>query len=99
MGLDNIWIEPEGKRLQPVTFEPPLELGVGILTDPDYSFRGKIYASYVEAVTGVDLYEDLNNETVIKVAARLEGFVVHARDLARMFRAFGDAGYDLAAWF
>ena len=99
MGLDNIWIEPKGRNLPPVTFDPPLALRVGMFTDPDCSFRGKCYASYVEAVTGIDLYEDLDNKTVIKVAAELEGFVVLARDLARMFRAFGDAGYNLAAWF
>ena len=99
MGLDNIWIEPKGKSLQPVRFDPPLRLWVGMLTDPANSFRGKAYAGYVEEVAGVDLYEDLDNATVLQVAADLEGFVTHAKDLARMFRAFGDAGYDLMAWF
>lgn len=99
MGLDNIWIEPKGRTLPKVTFEPELQLYVGMLTDPAVSFRGKCYAGYVEAVTGADLYDDLDNATVLKIAAGLEGFVIHAQDLARMFRAFGDAGYNLAAWF
>jgi len=99
MGLDNIWIEPEGKTLKPVTFDPPLQLAVGMLTDPAGSFRGKTYAWYVAGVARVDLYEKLDNATVLRVASDLEGYVTHARDLARMFRAFGDAGYDLAAWF
>ena len=99
MGLDNIWIEPAGKTLKAVTFNPPLQLWVGMLTDPARSFRGKAYAGYVQEVSGVDLYEDLDNATVLKVATGLEGFVTHASDLARMFRAFGDAGYCLHAWF
>jgi hypothetical protein len=135
MGLDNIWNMPKGKELDVVTFDPPLKLAVGMLTDPEFSFRGKCYASFIREIAGVDLYDDLDNETVLKVAAALERFVaglsdkdiewqafhcfdqelgdvvrwhepaVHGlpvaqmRDLSRMFRAFGDAGYILVAWF
>ena len=100
MGLDNIWIEPDGKTLKPVTFDPPLRLTVGYFTDPANSFRGKCYAEFVEWATGgVDLYADLDNATVRRVATELEAFLPHATDLARTFRAYGNAGYRLVAWF
>ena len=75
MGLDNIWVMPKGQNLTAVTFEPPLQLAVGMLTDPENSFRGKCYAGFVETVTGVDLYDDLDNRTVLKVAIALERYV------------------------
>jgi hypothetical protein len=103
MGLDNIWLAPNGQSLPPVTFDPPLKLAGGMFTgdadDPDSSFRGKCYVDFIGVVTGADLYDDLDNATVRKVADRLQSFLPHAIDLTRMFRAFGNTGYRLIASF
>ena len=69
MGLDNIWIAPKGKSLKPVTRSRLYSLRLEMLTNPADSFRGKSYAWYVAGAAHVDLYEDLDNATVLKVAA------------------------------
>jgi hypothetical protein len=98
MELDNFWVEPRQPRSPPVTFDPPLRVTAGWMTTPAASFRGKCCAEFIEWVTGgVDLHGDLDADTVRHVATELEAFLPHATELARMFRAYGDAGYRLVA--
>lgn len=60
-------------------------------------FRGKDYASFFERVTGKDIYVNLSNAEVLEVAAILEDHARAASEFARMFRAYGEAGYQLLA--
>ena len=71
MGLDNFWELPEGAD-EP-TFEKELRLCGGMFSGHGQgSFRGKVYADLVEAITGVSLYtEKIDNETVREMAQKL----------------------------
>ena len=72
MGLDSIWMMPEECKDNPKElpyFDPELNLITGFLFDCPRSFRGKVYNTLVESVTGVDLYQEEIPNTVIKEMA------------------------------
>jgi hypothetical protein len=89
---------------------PPNLLGGYVLGDgTDGSFRGKAYASFIKEVTGVDIYDNQDNDTVILIAASLrhylaerlaldEELALDSFDLWRAFKAYGEAGCRLVAW-
>lgn len=58
MGLDNIWRVPEG------TQHPSMEVTLcgGMFSGPGEktceSFRGKVYSDFIEALSGISLYQD-----------------------------------------
>ena len=58
MGLDNIWKLPEG------TDHPKMSVNIcgGMLSGPREqtceSFRGKVYSDFIEALSGISLYEE-----------------------------------------
>ena len=58
MGLDNIWKVPEG------TQHPSMEVTLygGMFSGPGEktceSFRGKVYCEFIEALSGISLYQD-----------------------------------------
>ena len=75
MGLDSIWHVPEG------TEHPPLrvELCGGMFSGPSEltctSFRGKVYAEFIETVTGYSLYEEvLDKEDISNIRHNLAQF-------------------------
>jgi hypothetical protein len=113
MGLDCFWEMPDGKEHP--EFNPPLELCGGMFSGHgSESFRGKVYARFVEEVSGESLYEDLTNKQVKKIADALESDEAIKRmdylweedqnskvlkDLRRMFRKYANAGATLKTWF
>jgi len=72
MGLDSFWELPSGSKK--ANFNPPLRLCGGIFSGSgEGSFRGKVYDSIVETVTGESLYqEEINPSTVAKMASALQ---------------------------
>jgi hypothetical protein len=76
MGLDSYWSMPDKSKPPVVELDPPL-CG-GFVTDSgadSASFRGKVYASLINAVTGVSLYQDeIPNEEIKRMADKLEAF-------------------------
>lgn len=84
MGLDNFWeLPPEGEEAK---FDPPLNLCGGMLSsNGEGSFRGKVYDSLIEAVTGESLYQEgIEAEIVSKMATVLSG--TDFEDLPEHFR-------------
>jgi hypothetical protein len=73
VGLDSIW-GSETPIIEPV-FDPPLNLCGGLFYGHGSgSFRGKVYAEIIEAVSGISLYrEKIPNSDVVKIADALEG--------------------------
>lgn len=76
MGLDNIWKKSKDEN---GVIEGEFQICGGIFSgNGNDSFRGKVYARFVEDVTEVSLYGDpdtceIPNETVKKMAEDLEG--------------------------
>ena len=75
MGLDNIWHVPEGTDHPTVS----VELCGGMFSGPSEltctSFRGKVYAEFIETVTGYSLYEDvLDKEDISRILCNLAQF-------------------------
>jgi len=109
MGLDNFWYQndaPEGTPPMGLSFDPPLNLCGGMFSaHGEGSFRGKVYADLIHEVSEIDIYGDLSNEQVKQIADALEFQLTLANpnldihDLARMFRAYADAGAVLVAWY
>ncbi len=85
MGLDNFWELPKGNK--ETTFEPPLELCGGMFSSHgEGSFRGKVYNSLIETVTGESLYQEkIKPSTVRKMSASLSSTEFDA--LPEHFRA------------
>jgi hypothetical protein len=120
MGLDNFWFK--ASTYEEGADNDCLELDV---SGPIYggmcsghgsgSFRGKVYASLVEDLTGISLYEDLLHATQIqKIAKELEKHDSIPEDadnpydidqegfdaLKAMFRTYADHGdVLLASWY
>ena len=71
MGLDNFWEIPEGS--EQAEFDPPLKLCGGMFSSHgEGSFRGKVYSTLVETVTGESLYQDeITPSAVREMAASL----------------------------
>jgi hypothetical protein len=76
MGLDNYWKKSKDEA---GVVEGEFKICGGMLSGHgNESFRGKVYAQFVEDVTEVSLYGDpdtceISNETVKKMAEDLEG--------------------------
>ena len=121
MGLDSIWVMPatgdvvDGvivEKEHPV-FEPPLQLVTGILCNEGITFRGKVYDSFIDEISGISLYQvDMSNKDVKDIADALEKLALDAdllskfdissielADLQRMFRTYADAGAILHGWW
>lgn len=105
MGLDSFWVYPDGDDVKHPEFDPPLRLCGGMFSgNGSGSFRGKVYDADIRVVTGQSLYREvIDNETVRLMAERLEMFSTsespEQKDLARMFRAYADAGFMLKGWW
>lgn len=78
----------------------------------DGSFRGKVYAEDIERISGISLYQEhMCNEDVLNIADALEAWLLEPdveglrvplhdiKDLARVFRAYGNSGYYLMGWW
>ena len=75
MGLDNIWHVPEGVE------HPKLQVSLcgGMFSGPGKltctSFRGKVYAEFIQTVTGYSLYDDvLDKEDISSILHHLVEF-------------------------
>lgn len=107
MGLDNFWISPETNEPVSLPELDDLNLTQGLLGDGGSSaFRGKVYNSTVELITGESLYQEtIPNATVVKMAEKLSAAVETHRvyadvdKLAQMFTAHAAAGHDLVGWW
>ena len=65
MGLDSFWELPKGN--QKIEFDPPLRLCGGMLSGHgEGSFRGKVYDTLVETITGQSLYQELISPEAVK---------------------------------
>lgn len=66
MGLDNYWQKSDGA---PASVEGKFNICGGMLSgNGNNSFRGKIYNSVVESLTGISLYEDvIDNDNCIYI--------------------------------
>lgn len=109
MGLDNFWVDSEGKQAS-VTGD--FKVCGGIFSGHgDSSFRGKVYANVVQEITGVSLYQDkIDNSTVRSMALKLQsenvdfalGFGFSAEewnDFVLMFKKHAEAGHQLISWW
>lgn len=81
----------------------------------DGSFRGKVYATLVQEICDISLYEVLTPEQVKDIAIGLQTFLeetdrqefVYGYELTRpeiedlqvMFEKFGELNYGLSAWY
>jgi hypothetical protein len=103
-----------GETAPVITFDPPLNLISGIMSEHgEGSFRGKVYAETIEHLSEISLYQELmENTNVQNIATALEQHIENTqhepeiesidpdlKDLARMFRAYGNAGYSLIGWW
>ena len=75
MGLDNIWKVPEG------TPHPSMEVDLcgGMFSGPGEqtceSFRGKVYSEFIEALSGISLYQDtISGDELEHILSSLEEF-------------------------
>ena len=115
MGLDTYAYEAISKRpMDDGLFQhiPPVLCG-GLLSGNGgcSSFRGKVYAGYVQAVTKVSLYqEEIPNEIVKQMAELLAGstgYIAHregvtaaeAEALAKWFKAVADNNGIVVGWW
>jgi len=111
MGLDNFWRESfDSEVCFILEFDPPLNLCGGMFSEHGSgSFRGKVYAEFIEEVSGFSLYNDLNNEEVRKISEKLNNYKdlkesdgireLVFEDLKRMFSEYARAGAVLIAWY
>lgn len=108
MGLDSFWVHPDGEDVPHPEFDPPLRLCGGMFSgNGSGSFRGKVYEDLVREVTGHSLYQEvIDNETVRAMADDLAVLQncssrdnIEQKDIARMFRAYADAGFELKGWW
>lgn len=87
MGLDNIWALPEGVEHPVITSERAHIIG-GMMSGPGdsgqcTSFRGKVYAEFIETLSGHSLYEDeLDNSSIGDIADSLEEFQARIKSLS-----------------
>lgn len=62
-------------------FYPPLRLCGGLFSGNGFrSFRGKVYAGLIEAITERSIYEDYDNEHVRSIADKLEAWLLEHKD-------------------
>lgn len=113
MGLDSFWEVPEGTK-EP-TFDPPLRLCGGMFSGHGKgSFRGKVYYSAIQEVSGVSLYQErMEPGDVKRIADALAAYepteewlerhnilsMKEWNDLVRMFRGYADVGASLLGWW
>ena len=110
MGLDSYW--KDSKTGEVVHLGKDYKLCGGLMSGHgDGSFRGKVYDSLVEEITGVSLYsERIPNATVKEMASKLaaanteelEGFEItpeEFKNLVQMFQDYAEAGCDLSGWW
>jgi len=89
-----------------------IELCGGMHSGAGGSFRGKVYGSLIESVTGVSLYQEwIEPEVVREIAAALETCdaervavefdfsPVECEQLRRFFKVCGERGLGLAGWW
>jgi len=105
MGLDCYWTKPGESKSTPLDFDPPLcfegEHDRQQRREGWAHFRGNAAADLIEELTGVSLYGHIENHVVMEMADILERDAFRrpmtdmVRDLARLFRAYGKAGYEL----
>lgn len=94
---------------------PDNRLCGGMFSGGGNSFRGKVYADYVEWVTDVSLYEELIDADLVKVMAEQLNAVTEdkfnefdnewgitydeAKDLAKWFSVVADQGGSVVGWW
>ena len=89
-----------------------IELCGGMHSGADGSFRGKVYGSLIESVSGVSLYQEwIAPEVVREMAAALEACdaeqvagefdcsTVECEHLRRFFQICGERGLGLVGWW
>jgi hypothetical protein len=114
MGLDSYWVKvcAPGATAPLVEFDPPLALCQGMLSvGGSETFRGKVYAEMIEAVSGVSLYQELMPVMQVHAIASALRHVIDSDewpqykshpdlpDLSRMFTAYAEHNYSLAGWW
>ena len=115
MGLDSFWVDPKADKVmelpEPMEQVFPLQICGGILSaHGSGSFRGKVYNSLIESITGESLYQDrIPNETIKEMAFLLQEAAEKGvpdgiepeefRDLVIMFQLYADAGAELRGWW
>jgi hypothetical protein len=94
---------------------PDNRLCGGMFSGGGNSFRGKVYADYVEWVTDVSLYEEIIDADLVKVMAEQLSAVTEdkfnefdnewgitydeAKDLAKWFSVVADEGGSVVGWW
>lgn len=112
MGLDNYWQLEDGK---PANIDGEYNVSGGICSGHgNQSFRGKVYNSFVEKLTGVSLYSDvIDNDNVMKVADILRNIEYEQakkyfeypidekeyEDFVEMWIAHAMNGHRLVSWY
>ena len=114
MGLDSYWVKvvAPGQTAEPVLFDPPLQLCGGMFSGGNSSFRGKVYAEMIEAISDISLYQELMpNDQVHAIADALGAVIANPedwpdwanhpdlKDLRWMFGEYAKHNYLLAGWW
>jgi hypothetical protein len=87
VGLDNIWVLPEGVE-HPVITTGRAYISGGMMSGPGdsgqcTSFRGKVYAEFIQTLSGHSLYEDeLDDSAIGEIADSLEEFQASIKPLS-----------------
>ena len=105
----------EGYNNIPDELFPDNKLCGGMFSGGGNSFRGKVYANYVEWVTNVSLYEEIIDADLVKVMAEELSAVTEdkfnefdnewgitydeAKDLAKWFSVVADEGGSVVGWW
>lgn len=112
MGLDNFWVDDSN---EPGKVDGNYNICGGLCSGHgNNSFRGKVYNSIVEKVTGVSLYSDkINNDQVVtmdeklrhvshEVAQSFSNYEVSDKewnDFQIMWHEHAKAGHHLVSWY
>jgi hypothetical protein len=112
MGLDSYWKNGDESGHVDGNFKVCGGMMSGQGND---SFRGKVYSSFVESITGVSLYQEtITAETVQEMAQKMTSLDAWRRlnncliykyhidelnDFIRMFQLHADAGHSLIGWW
>lgn len=114
-GRDHNKYVKEGNNNIPDELFPNNRLCGGMFSGGGNSFRGKVYADYVEWVTDVSLYEEIIDADLVKVMAEQLSAVTEdkfnefdnewgitydeAKDLAKWFSVVADEGGSIVGWW
>jgi hypothetical protein len=115
MGLDNYWQPPMANMNRKRPEMTGLSVWGGMMSSVEHGgFRGKVYAPILLERSGVDIYEELDNDACFAVWERIKdvawtdltegqqevlGEQPYWDDFKKMWQTYTEAGFRLHAWY